>query len=252
MSILIVEDNPINAKILEVHLQNNDYQTILAQSAKDALEHLTSKPQIQLIIADIMMPEMDGLELLSKVKKHPEWKNIPVIMCSSLADMETVKEAMEAGCKYYIIKPVKKEHLIEKVREALEHEKLVLKSKNEIISQLGLDEKTYQEIARTFASMISENISLLENWIKGKTEARKSLNLTHLLESAVYLGAERIQKLLEKLTAKNKKVDEEMLNSEYRVLLRELNILKDALLPLIPNEVSTGKKVQKMIPENKS
>ena len=39
-----------------------------------------------------MMPEMDGLELLSKIKEQPEWKDIPVIMCSSLADMETVKK----------------------------------------------------------------------------------------------------------------------------------------------------------------
>jgi CheY-like chemotaxis protein len=91
MSILIVEDNPINDKILEVNLQNKGYQTILAQSAKKALELLTSAPQIQLIIADIMMPEMDGLELLAKIKEQPEWRDIPVIMCSALADIETVK-----------------------------------------------------------------------------------------------------------------------------------------------------------------
>jgi len=226
MSILIVEDNPINAKVLEINLQKNDYQTISAQSAKEALDHLASTPQIQLIMADIMMPEMNGLELLNKIKEHSEWKNIPIIVCSSLADIETVKKAVTAGCKHYIIKPFKKEHLLAKVREALEHEKPVLKEKNEIKTQLGLDEDTYQEVARIFASMIDHTIPLLEKRIKGETEAKNPLDLLELLESAVYLGAERIGNLLKELTTKGGKTEEEMRDSEYPLLLRELKILQ--------------------------
>lgn len=242
MSILIVEDNPINAKLLEINLQKNAYQTILAQNAKEALEQLISTPQIQLIISDIMMPEMDGLEFLKKIKEHSEWKNIPIIMCSSLADIETVKKAVNAGCKHYIIKPFKKERLLAKVRETLEHEKSVLKDKNEMKFQLGLDEETYQEIARTFASMIDDRIALLEKRIKGETEAGKSLGLLELLESAVYLGAERIRNLLEELTTKVGKAEEEMRDSEYPLLLRELKILRDVLPSSTPNKVSTVKK----------
>lgn len=242
MSILIVEDNPINAKILEANLQKNDYQTILAQNGKAALEHLASTPQIQLIIADIMMPEMDGLEFLNKIKERPEWKNIPIIMCSSLSDMETVKKAADAGCRHYIIKPFKKEHLLAKVRETLEHEKPVLRDKNEIKSQLGLDEETYQEIARTFASMINHKIAVLEKRIKGETEEGKSLDLLLLLESAVYLGAERIRSVLEELTEKTGKPEEEMTDSEYRLLLKEFEILGDALPSSTPKQVSPVKK----------
>jgi CheY-like chemotaxis protein len=227
MSILIVEDNPINAKVVEVNLQSNGYQTILAQSAKKALEHLSSEPQIRLIIADIMMPEMDGLELLAKIKEQPEWKDIPVIMCSALADIETVKKAVEAGCKHYLIKPVKKEHLLAKVRDTLEHEKPVLKNENEIKFQLGIDDEAYQEIAQTFASMISDKIALLEKRIKGEAEEGTSLGLLELLESSVYLGAERIRSLLEDLTTKIGKPEDELIGSEYRLLLRELKILQN-------------------------
>jgi len=242
MSILIVEDNPINAKVLEINLQKNGYQTILAQSAKEALEHLTSTPQIRLIIADIMMPEMDGLEFLKKIKEHSEWKNIPIIMCSSLADMETVKKAVNAGCKHYIIKPFKKEHLLAKVRETLENEKPVLKDKHEIKSQLGLDEEAYQEIARTFASMINDKIAFLEKRIRGETKTGNSLGLLELSESAFYLGAERVRNLLEELTTKSGKSEEEMRDSEYPLLLRELKILQDALPSSTSNQVSTVKK----------
>jgi CheY-like chemotaxis protein len=55
MSILIVEDNSISAKVLEFNLQKNAYQTVVAQSAKEALEHLTTAHQIRLIIAVTMM-----------------------------------------------------------------------------------------------------------------------------------------------------------------------------------------------------
>ena len=245
MSILIVEDNPINAKILEVNLQNKGYQTILAQSAKKALELLTSAPQIQLIIADIMMPEMDGLELLAKIKEQPEWKNIPVIMCSALADIETVKKAVKAGCNHYLIKPVKTEHLLTKVKDALAHEKPVLRDKNEVKSFLSLGEENYQEIIQTFSSMVSDKIALLEKRIKGETEKGRSLGLLELLESSTYLGAERIRILLENLTKNIGRPESELRDSEYPILLRELKILKDALPSPNPSEIATVKKEDK-------
>jgi response regulator of citrate/malate metabolism len=74
-------------------------------------------------------------------------------MCSSLPDIGIVKKAVRAGCKYYIIKPFRKEHLLGKVRDAFEQGKPILKNKNEIMSQLGVDEVTYQELARTSSCM---------------------------------------------------------------------------------------------------
>jgi CheY-like chemotaxis protein len=245
MSILIVEDNSISAKVLEFNLQKNAYQTIVAQSAKEALEHLTTAHQIRLIIADIMMPEMDGLELLSKIKEQPEWKDIPVIMCSSLADMETVKKAMRAGCRHYLIKPVKKEQLLAKVREALDNEKPILDEKREMISQFGLDEKTHDELTLIFSSMLDDRIAWLEKRIEGKTEAARSLDLLDLLENAVYFGAERLRGLLEEFAAKTGTGDDKIIDSEYRLLLRELKVLKDALIPSTSNETQSMEKENK-------
>lgn len=245
MSILIVEDNSISAKVLEFNLQKNAYQTVVAQSAKEALEHLTTAHQIRLIIADIMMPEMDGLELLSKIKEQPEWKDIPVIMCSSLADMETVKKAVRAGCRHYLIKPVKKEQLLAKVREALDNERPILDEKREMISQFGLDEKTHDELARIFASMLDDRINWLEKRIEGKPEEAKSLDLLDLLENAVYFGAERLRGILEEFTTKTGKGDDKIIDSEYRLLLRELKVLKDALIPSTPDETQSMEKENK-------
>jgi response regulator RpfG family c-di-GMP phosphodiesterase len=192
-----------------------------------------------------MMPEMDGLELLSKIKEQPEWKDIPVIMCSSLADVETVKKAVQAGCRHYLIKPVKGEQLMEKVREALDYEKPVLDDKREIISKYGLNEETYQDLVHIFNAMLDDKIAWLEKRIEGKTEAAKSLDLLDLLENAVYFGAERLRGLLEEFTAKTGKGDDKIIDSEYRLLLRELKVLKDALIPSTPDETQSMEKENK-------
>ena len=120
MSILIVEDDPVSSRILELTLRGHGYQTIAARTGNEALECLSSTPDIQLIMADIMMPEMNGLELLGKIKEHPEWKKIPVVMCTALADSKTVEKAAELGCRHYVTKPIHVGSMLRKVHEALE------------------------------------------------------------------------------------------------------------------------------------
>ena len=112
MTVLIVEDNKASARFLEVTLQKQKYQAKVAYDAKMALEILAETPDIEVIITDIMMPRISGIALINGIKGKSEWADIPVIMCSSLGDAETVKQAAKAGCKHYLIKPVKKMDLL--------------------------------------------------------------------------------------------------------------------------------------------
>ena len=96
---------------------------------EEALECLQSTPDIQLVITDIVMPEMDGLELLRTMKEHAEWKEIPVIMSTVLADLETVKKAAGMGCRDYVAKPIHPAQLIQKVRQALGDRRVILQGK---------------------------------------------------------------------------------------------------------------------------
>ena len=119
MTVLIVEDNKASARFLEVTLQKQKYEAKVAYNAEMALEILSDTPDIELIITDIMMPKINGIALVSGIKEKSKYADIPVIMCSSLGDVETVKRAAMAGCKHYLIKPVKKMELLKKVAEAL-------------------------------------------------------------------------------------------------------------------------------------
>jgi len=229
MSILVVEDNAVNAMILEAHLKKNGYDTVVASTAKGALELLSASHQIELIIADIMMPEMDGLQLLGKIKARPEWKDIPVIMCSSLADLETVRKAVKAGCEHYLIKPIEKRDLIGKVKETLSKNKAVLHDKKEVITRLGLDEGTYEDVAGAFSMFVSDKISRLEKQIAGGTESEAGLGLAELHENSVYFGAERLKALVERLSERRTRVETDKGDSDYLLLLKELRLVHSAL-----------------------
>ncbi|MBT3256782.1 MAG: response regulator [Deltaproteobacteria bacterium] len=229
MSILIVEDNPVNARILTIHLQKAGYETIVAHSAEEALECLMSNPRIRLVITDIMMSGMSGLQLLDKIKALPDWKDIPVIMCSSLADLETVKKAMKAGCKHYLIKPVDKNNLLRNVREALKHSKLILKDKKDVMTRLGLDKNSYEEVADIFLAMVNEKIIQLEKQTADEDPQKLSIHVSELSENAISFGAERLAEVLEKLSPGEIQGGVESHSSNYSLLLKELKLVKDAL-----------------------
>jgi DNA-binding response OmpR family regulator len=108
-----------NARFIEIILQKDGYQAVTSYDAAMGLETLADRSDIQLIIADIVMPKVNGIELIEEIRKNAAWANIPIIMCSSLRDMETIEKALKSGCDDYMIKPIKKDALLEKIHAAL-------------------------------------------------------------------------------------------------------------------------------------
>ena len=119
MSVLVVEDDPVTMKILDLNLRKHGIKTILKETGSEALDYLSSNQDVELVVLDIMMPEMDGLEVVSKMREKSELKDIPVIMCTALSDTETVRKAASLGVVDYVVKPVNAGVLLEKVRKAL-------------------------------------------------------------------------------------------------------------------------------------
>ncbi len=78
MSILIVEDNPVNARLLALMLSAQGYQTVMARNGLDALAAVPETPDLQLISTDYMMPEMDGFEFIVKVRALPTFHHVPI------------------------------------------------------------------------------------------------------------------------------------------------------------------------------
>lgn len=136
MNILIVDDNPTNVIIIREILKREQYTNIVTSaSAREMFEHLglgepdavarAKANSFDLILLDMMMPEMDGIEACRIIQQHELLKDIPIIMVTAVGDSKKLAEALDAGAMDYVTKPINKVELLARMRLALrlKHEK---------------------------------------------------------------------------------------------------------------------------------
>lgn len=117
-SILIVEDDS-DLQVLLQNILQRDYDVTIADNGLEALKTLESGKHPDLIIADIMMPVLDGLTMVDAIKKHRDTKTIPIIFLTAKSTPKDVIDGIGAGAKYYITKPFKIDDLLAKVKKIL-------------------------------------------------------------------------------------------------------------------------------------
>src|SRR5438105_2370693 len=103
--ILVVDDVPINLKLTTILLQNEGYRVVTAPDAEEALRLLRTV-QPDLILIDIQLPGMDGLELTRQLKQNPRTRDIIVVALTARAMKGDDQIAFEAGCDGYVTKPI--------------------------------------------------------------------------------------------------------------------------------------------------
>ncbi|MBN1912878.1 MAG: response regulator [Candidatus Omnitrophica bacterium] len=116
--ILVVDDQFQNIELLEAYLVPQGYEIVRAASGEEALEKLVHN-QIDLILLDVMMPKMSGIEVLKNVRADDKTKAIPVVMVTVLKETEDKVKALEAGCDDFISKPVDRVELLARVKSIL-------------------------------------------------------------------------------------------------------------------------------------
>ncbi len=116
--ILVVEDQEDNRKIMNDLLSSAGYEVIEAVTGEEALR-VAEAERPDLILMDIQLPGLDGLEATRRIKANPALRHIPVIAVTSYALSGDEAEALEAGCDAYFSKPVSPRALLAKVREYL-------------------------------------------------------------------------------------------------------------------------------------
>jgi two-component system cell cycle response regulator len=103
-TILVVDDDLLNRILLSTNLREDGYTVELAENGRQALEMLAAQP-FDVVLLDLLMPEMDGYEVLEQIKADSTWRNIPVIVVSSLDEMESILRCIEMGATDYLPKP---------------------------------------------------------------------------------------------------------------------------------------------------
>ncbi|SRR5260370_26295713 len=105
MNVMVVEDEPINLKLACVVLKSEGHNVFQATTAEAALEIIRRhKPDVLLL--DLVLPGMDGLALVRQMKEDPQARNIPVIAVTAHPERWSERDALEAGCDAYLVKPI--------------------------------------------------------------------------------------------------------------------------------------------------
>jgi len=113
--ILIVEDNQVNQKVVTTVLRKRGFSIEVAGDGTEALAKLEKSPAFDLILMDVQMPVLDGLEATRLIRKDPRWKGLPIVAMTAHAMSGDMERCLEAGMNGYISKPVHPSQLLETV-----------------------------------------------------------------------------------------------------------------------------------------
>jgi signal transduction histidine kinase len=237
-TVLIVDDNPANLGVLSDALDQAGLEVWVAKSGKVALERVKyALPD--LILLDVMMPEIDGFETCRQLKANPQTKDIPVIFMTALSDTTNKVEGFQVGAVDYITKPFQQEEVMSRVKlhlklhylaSKLEHKNALLEQKVIEVSQAYDDLKQLQtklvqgEKLSTLGQMfagISHEINnpidfIYGNLIHANEYTQEMLHILHLYQEDYPNPTPRIQAELEL-------IDIEFIDNDLLNLLKSMN-----------------------------
>ncbi len=138
-TLLLVDDDITNLYVLEKYLEDEDYpgyqayELVKASNGNEALALLESEPErFDAVLLDIMMPEIDGLEVLRRMKSNEALSSLPVILQTAKAREEEIEAGLKAGAFYYLTKPIKQKQLLPVIKTAVDNNARYKMLKSEI------------------------------------------------------------------------------------------------------------------------
>jgi DNA-binding response OmpR family regulator len=118
MKILIVDDEPNILMSLDFLMRKEGYEVFVARNGTEALESLAQN-QPDLVLLDIMMPDVDGYEICKQIKQNPELENCKVVFISAKSKESDIQKGYEIGADFYLTKPFSNKTIVAKVKELL-------------------------------------------------------------------------------------------------------------------------------------
>ena len=136
--ILIADDNRVNRLLLSRGLEQQGHTVVFAENGREALDLLRADG-FDLLLLDVLMPELDGYEVLAELKRDPHLRDLPVVMTSALDELESVVKCVEMGAEDYLTKPINPVLLNARINASLEKKRL-RDQQRELISKFATKE----------------------------------------------------------------------------------------------------------------
>ncbi len=177
--VLVVDDNEMNRDMLSRRLQRQGCEVMVAEDGQNALDLLQEHP-FDLVLLDIMMPRMNGYEVLERMRSDPHLRFVPVIMISAVDELDSVVKCIELGADDYLFKPFNPVLLKARVSASLEKKRLYTAAQGGGVPAAEL---------KAPASSIKSDVDLLVSGTLGPVNPQQSealgrikSNLDHLLK----------------------------------------------------------------------
>ena len=162
--VLIVDDEELNLQLIEAYL-NEEYEIITAQSGTEALNKII-KDRPDIVLLDIMMPQISGYDVCKSLKENDATRFIPVVMCTSLSGSEAKVKAIEIGADDFLTKPINRQELFARIRslikkkqyqDELVHDKEKIEKQNKALLQEHneLEQKVHDRTEELMKAKIS-------------------------------------------------------------------------------------------------
>lgn len=117
--VLVTDDDDTIRAVVKLMLEREGYEVIEAKNGREAFQMIEQASPPDIIILDLMLPYVDGLQVIKKIRSHPEWKRVPVIMLSANASEKDVVNLFKAGANDYVTKPFNPRELVARVNANL-------------------------------------------------------------------------------------------------------------------------------------
>ncbi len=117
-TILLIEDDPLSARLVDLILKSEGHRVIMAQDGLQGLE-IAQRVRLDLVLLDLMLPGIDGFEVLRRLRADPKTADVKVVVVSAKSQPADKERAAELGIDYYLTKPYRKVELLEVVRSLL-------------------------------------------------------------------------------------------------------------------------------------
>lgn len=164
LKLLIVEDND-DLRAFLVSILSSDYSVIQAENGRKGLEKALQQ-QPDFILTDVMMPEMDGLEMVHRIKENPDTSHIPIVILSAKASFDDRMEGLKAGVNDYITKPFSATYLKQRMQNIISNQRLVQQSNLERINQVVDDnhgENSQHSLQLRSINIVDSDKRMMEN-----------------------------------------------------------------------------------------
>ncbi len=118
-SALIIEDDEHSAFLLEYMLCREGFDVTHAADGRESAAMIAEGPVVDIVVMDIMLPYLDGFELIALIRAHPKWRQVPIIVLSGRTKESDVVRALEAGADDFVHKPYRPAELLARIRNRL-------------------------------------------------------------------------------------------------------------------------------------